>query len=345
MRAVVYDAYGSPPELRHVEEPACPRDGVLVAVEATGVCRSDWHAWRGHDPVPVPMVPGHEWAGRISAIGPEVDGWEVGDRVTAPFVLGCGRCATCARGDSQVCPNQAQPGFTFDGSWAEVVAVPAAEANLVHLPDQLSAEAAASLGCRLATAHRAVVDRGGIRTGDVVAVHGAGGVGLSAVMVAAALGASVVVVDPSPAARDRALRLGAREAVDPHAYDGPDGTARYLRDMAEIDVSLDAVGHPATAAGSVRCLRPGGKHVQVGLLLGQAAYAIPMDVVVSREIQVLGSHGMPSRSYPDLLELVTRGAIEPAALIARTTGLEDGPAELTAMDVASESGGIVVLVP
>ena len=345
MRAVVYDAYGEAPEVRDVEDPACPRDGVLVSVQATGVCRSDWHAWRGHDPVPLPMTPGHEWAGVISAVGPEAYGWEVGARVTAPFVLGCGRCATCARGDSQVCPQQEQPGFTFAGSWAETVAVPAADANLVGLPDALTSVAAASLGCRLATAHRAVVDRGGVRTGDVVAVHGAGGVGLSAVMVAAARGASVIVVDPSAAARERALALGAREVVDPHQHGGPDETARYLQSVAEIDVSLDAVGHPATAAGSVRCLRPGGRHVQVGLLLGQAAYAIPMDVVVAREIQVLGSHGMPARSYPDLLDMVARGSIDPEALVARIEPLAHGPAELAAMDEPSESGGIVVLEP
>ena len=345
MRAVVYEAYGAAPEVRDVEPPVCPRDGVLVTVQATGVCRSDWHAWRGHDPVPLPMVPGHEWAGVVSAVGPEVDRWEVGARVTAPFVLGCGRCSTCARGNSQVCPGQQQPGFTFDGSWAEIVAVPAADANLVELPEGLSPQAAASLGCRLATAHRAVVDRGRVRTGDVVAVHGAGGVGLSAVMVAAAIGASVIVVDPSPAARDRALALGAREAVDPHQHGGPDETARYLQSVADIDVSLDAVGQPATAAGSVRCLRPAGRHVQVGLLLGQAAYAIPMDVVVAREIEVLGSHGMPARSYPDLLDLVTRGAIDPSALIARSEPLERGPAELAAMDEPSDAGGIVVLEP
>lgn len=190
-------------------DPSCPSDGVLVQVAATGVCRSDWHAWRGHDPVQLPIIPGHEFAGVIAAVGADVSGWQVGDRVTTPFVLGCGRCEFCRAGDAQVCPNQEQPGFTLPGSFAQLVAVPRAAANLVRLPDDVSFVAAASLGCRFATAFRALVNHGAVKAGQWVAVHGCGGVGLSAVMIAKAFGAKVVAVDVTADALAAAQRLGA----------------------------------------------------------------------------------------------------------------------------------------
>ena len=168
-----------------------------MEVHATGVCRSDWHAWQGHDPVPLPQVPGHEFAGVIVAVGSRVTRHVVGERVTAPFVCGCGRCSYCLEGDAQVCPDQSQPGFTRPGSFAELVTVPAADLNVVVLPDELDFVSAAALGCRFATSYRALTAHARVRPGDWVAVHGCGGAGLSAVMIAAALGARVVAVDLS----------------------------------------------------------------------------------------------------------------------------------------------------
>ncbi|MCW2819539.1 MAG: alcohol dehydrogenase [Marmoricola sp.] len=341
MRAVVYDAYGATPEVRDVPEPACPEDGLVVAVGATGVCRSDWHAWRGHDPVPLPMTPGHELAGTVAAVGPGVTRWAVGDRVTVPFVLGCGRCAFCEAGDQHVCPDQQQPGFTFPGSWAEQVAVPAADANVVRLPDSVDMVAAASLGCRFATSFRALVTHGQVAQGQSVVVHGCGGAGLSAVMIAVALGARVIAVDPGAEARRRAAELGA-ETVDPAGLD----LVTHLQDLTDggAHVSLDAVGHPAVAATSVASLRRRGRHVQVGLLLGDAARAgLPMDLVVSRELQVLGSHGMPAGDYPAMLAMISAGTLDPRRLVGDVIGLHDAPAALAAMDDPSAAAGITVV--
>src|SRR3982751_4324764 len=189
MRAVVVDSFGSVPQLRDVPDPTCPPDGALVRVEATGLCRSDWHALAGHDPdVRLPQVPGHEFAGVVHEVGREVQDWATGARVTTPFVTACGRCATCAAGEQQVCERQRQPGFTHWGSFAEFVVVDRADVNLVALPDAVDAVSAAALGCRFATAFRAVTQVGRLAAGELVAVHGCGGVGLSAVMVAAAAG-------------------------------------------------------------------------------------------------------------------------------------------------------------
>ena len=124
MRAVVIDAVRARPEVREVPEPAAPARGVVVRVLATGMCRSDWHAWAGHDDdVRFPHVPGHELAGVVAEVGAGVGRWKAGDRVTVPFVCGCGRCDWCRTGNAQVCPDQQQPGFTHWGSFAEYVAL------------------------------------------------------------------------------------------------------------------------------------------------------------------------------------------------------------------------------
>ena len=346
MKAVVYAGYGAAAVLTQVAEPDCPADGVVVAVGATGVCRSDWHAWKGHDPVTLPHIGGHEFAGVVVAAGPGVTGWHAGDRVTVPFACGCGRCEYCLAGDAQVCPRQTQPGFTGPGSFAELVAVDAADANLVALPAGVDFVTAACLGCRFATAFRAVTAHGRVRPGDWLAVHGCGGVGLSAVMIGAALGARVLAVDVSAAALARARELGAEAAVDAAASAGTAGasadTAGLAAAIGELTgggahVSIDALGSPAVAADSVRCLRRRGRHVQVGLLPGGPA-PLPMDLVIARELEIYGSHGMAARDYPDMMRLVADGTLRPGLLVGEVIALEDvGPA-LAAMDGPAGAG-------
>lgn len=340
MRAVVYDAVGAVPVVREVAAPTCPPDGVLVAVAATGVCRSDWHAWRGHDPVALPHVPGHELAGTVAAVGPEVRRFAVGDRVTTPFVNGCGRCVTCRAGDPQVCPDQTQPGFTGPGSFAEQVALHAADTNLVRLPDAVGFVEAAALGCRFATAYRALTAHARLQPGQWLAVHGCGGVGLSAVAIGVALGARVVAVDLSDAALDRAGRLGAEAVVrsaDPVAE---------IRALTEggAHASVDALGSPATAAASVRSLRRRGRHLQVGLLLDPAGTPLPMDLVVAHELELYGSHGLAASDYPAMLALVASGAVRLSDLVGAVIGLAEAPAALMAMDrLTGAAGGITVV--
>ncbi len=346
MRAVVYREYAGTPTMTEVPDPDCPDDGVLVAVRATGVCRSDWHAWMGHDPVPLPQIPGHELAGVVAAVGPRVTRWRVGDRVTVPFACGCGRCEQCASGETQVCPNQTQPGFTGPGSFADLVALHAADTNLVALPAEVDDIAAASLGCRFATAFRALTVHGRVREGDWLAVHGCGGVGLAAVMVGVALGARVVAVDVAPIALERARELGAEVVVDATQEADPAPSVRAATGGG-AHVSVDAFGSATTAACSVRCLRPRGRHVQVGLLLGgDAAAPLPMDRVLAQELEVYGSHGMPARDYPAMLDLVAQGRLLPHLLVGRVIPLEEAGAALAAMGrPATTSGMTVVSLP
>ncbi|MGY1635805.1 zinc-binding dehydrogenase [Geodermatophilus sp. SYSU D00742] len=333
MRALVFEQFGGPLSVREVPTPDPAPGGVVVRVGASGICRSDWHAWQGHDPdVVLPHVPGHELAGTVAAVGAGVRRWRAGDRVTVPFVNACGRCAQCAAGDHQVCPHQTQPGFTHWGSLAEFVALDAADVNLVALPDGLDEGTAAALGCRYATAFRAVVQVGGVRAGEWVAVHGCGGVGLSAVQVAVAAGARVVAVDVSPAALDLAGDLGAEYVVEGGA-DVPAAVVELTAGGAHV--SLDALGAAVTCEDSVRCLRPRGRHVQVGLLPpAQGRPSVPMELVIARELQVLGSHGMAAHAYPELIGLIAAGRLAPQRLVTRHLPLDDAAAALAAVGSA-----------
>ncbi|WP_327695053.1 zinc-dependent alcohol dehydrogenase family protein [Streptomyces sp. NBC_00459] len=343
MRAVVFERYGEPAEVREVPDPVPAPHGVVVRVEATGLCRSDWHGWMGHDPdIALPHVPGHELAGVVEAVGARVSGRRAGDRVTVPFVCACGSCPSCAAGDQQVCERQTQPGFTHWGSFAEFVALDHADVNLVAMPEAMSFGTAASLGCRFATAYRAVVQQGRVAAGEWVAVHGCGGVGLSAVMIAAASGARVVAVDVSPGALELARKFGAAECVNAATTDD---TAAAVRELTGggAQLSLDALGSPVTCAASVNGLRRRGRHVQVGLLPSDTGTTpVPMARVVGLELRLLGSHGMAAHTYPPMMELVGAGVLRPDLLVTSTIPLTESPAALARMGTAPGAGVTVI---
>lgn len=346
MKAVVYEAFGVPPQLKNVPDPTPEAHGVVVKVMATGVCRSDWHGWVGHDAdIQPPHVPGHELAGVVAAVGNAVTRWKIGDRVTVPFVGGCGACAQCASGNQQVCDQQFQPGFTHWGSFAEYVSIHHADTNLVRLPEKLESlefAAAASLGCRFITSFRAVVDQGKTSAGQWVAVHGCGGVGLSAIMIASAIGARVVAIDIS----DDALRLAT--AVGAVATVNATQVASVAEAVVEITrggahVSLDALGHPTTCFNSISNLRKRGKHIQVGLMLAeQSTPAIPMGKVIAHELEILGSHGMQAHRYDALFAMIEAGKLKPERLIGRTITLEQSIEALVNMDKFEVAGVTVV---
>lgn len=339
---MVFEKFGVEPTVREVPDPRPSPEGVIVEVLATGVCRSDWHAWRGHDPdVVLPHVPGHELAGRVAEVGARVTRFAPGELVTVPFVCACGSCPQCARGDQQICDFQFQPGFTGWGSFAEYVALDHADVNLVPLPPGLDPAVAAALGCRFGTAYRAVLRQGALTAGEWVAVHGCGGAGMSAVALAVAAGARVVAVDLSAEALALAEILGAEATVRGE---------RPVDEIREITgggahLSLDCVGLPATCAASIACLRKHGRHVQVGLMPPeQGVPPIPMDRVIAGELRILGSHGLQAHEYPAMLDFVSRTGIDLARLVGRRIGLEQAPAALSEMDepVPSRAGVTVV---
>jgi alcohol dehydrogenase len=327
VKALVVRAFGEQPGVETVADPTPAPDGAVVAVAATGVGPGAGPAGGGpHAGVVLPLVPGHELAGTVVAVGARVDPRWVGRRVTTPFVCACGTCPACRAGEQQVCERQEQPGFTHDGSYAELVGLRHAEVNLVELPEEVGFDVGALLGCRVATAWRAVHHRGRVRAGETVVVHGCGGLGLAAVAVAAGAGAHVIAVDPSAGARTLAEQVGAAQALP------------TADDLHGAHVSLDCAGLAVSAAASIRCLGVRGRHVQVGLLPGGAV--LPVDVVVARELDVLGSHGAPAHAYPGLLAALPSLGLE--RLVTRRAGLDDAAQALA--DVGREPG-ITVLVP
>ena len=346
MKAVRYAAFRAPLEIVTVPDPAPPAGGVVVKVAASGMCLSDWHGWMGHDAdIHPPHVPGHELAGTVAAVGSGVRSWKVGDRVTTPFCLGCGACDQCRAGQHQVCDRYYQPGFTGWGSFAEYVALPYADENLVALPDAVGFAAAALLGCRFATAYRAVVAQGRLQQGEWIAVHACGGVGLSAVMIAAALGARVVAVDVQDEKLAFARQLGAEVTINA-AGGGLADVPAAVRQATGGDgahVSVDALGSAATCVNSLGSLRKQGRHVQVGLMTAEHARPeIPMGAVIARELEIRGSHGMAARDYPAMLDLIARGRVHPERLVKRTITLGEAASALPRMGAFEEVGVTVI---
>lgn len=343
MKAVVYEAFRAPPRLLNVPDPTPEDDGVVVKVMATGICRSDWHGWVGHDQdIVLPHVPGHELAGVVEAVGKHVKRWKIGDRVTVPFVGGCGACPECHAGHQQVCDRQFQPGFTHWGSFAEYVSIHRADLNLVRLHDSLDFATAASLGCRFVTSFRAVVDQGKTSAGQWVAVHGCGGVGLSAIMIANAIGANVVAVDIADDKLALAHALGA--VVTINAKETTDVAASIVEMTGGgAHVSLDALGHSTTCFNSISCLRKRGKHIQVGLMLAEhSTPAIPMSKVLAHELEILGSHGMQAHRYDAMMAMIETGKLAPAKLIGKRVSLEQSIDALMRMDHFDVNGVTVI---
>jgi len=343
MKAAVYTEFKKPLSIENIATPIATNDGVVIKVGATGLCRSDWHGWMGHDAdIQLPHIPGHELAGTIEQVGSDVKHWKVGDRVTLPFVCGCGSCGQCISGNHQVCDHQFQPGFTHWGSFAEYVAIHYADSNLVKLPDEIDFATAASLGCRFVTSFRGVVDQGKVSGGQWVAIHGCGGVGLSAIMIANAFGANVVAIDIDDEKLAFAKSIGAVATVN--ANKNPH-TIEQVVDLTNggAHLSIDALGSQITCFNSVSNLRKRGKHVQIGLMVGDHAQPhLPMGKVLSDELEIIGSHGMQAHRYPELLTMIQQGKLNPEKLIGEKISLQESLKRLTKMDEFVGTGVTVI---
>jgi alcohol dehydrogenase len=343
MKALYFEQFKAPIRVEELADPEPPADGVVIKVEAAGLCRSDWHGWMGHDSdVHLPHVPGHEFAGTIAALGRGVKNWQVGDRVTLPFSMGCGSCPQCQTGNQQICDDYYQPGFTGMGCFAEYVAVPYAAQNLVRLPDELDFTAAAILGCRFITAYRGIVVQGRLRGGDWVAVHACGGVGLSTIQIAKALGATVIAVDIAADKLELAQKLGADHLLNAREIDQiPEAIREITGGGAQI--SVDALGSTVTCINSIACLAKRGRHIQIGLMTGpHRTPAIPMGPVIANELEIIGSHGMQAHAYPGMLKLITDGRIRPKEMLGRTINLEEATTALMRMDEHADLGVTVI---
>jgi alcohol dehydrogenase len=347
MRAIYFSQFMGELQVKEVPPPIASPNGVVIKVKASGLCRSDWHAWMGHDSdVVLPHVPGHELSGVVSSAGAGVEKFRVGDRVTVPFVNGCGRCSYCQSGNAQVCPTQTQPGFTQWGSYAEFVSIENADFNLVLLPESISFAAAAALGCRFATAFRGLKIRAKVQPGEWVAIFGCGGVGQSAIMIAKAFGARVIAVDISPAALTKAKQSGADYLINSQSSE----VLAQIQDITGggAEVAVDALGSQLTSSQSILCLGRLGRHLQLGLLPSPDGLTPePMARVIAYELDLLGSHGMAAADYPQMLAMLEIGLLRPELLVERIVGLNEGKELLRVMGASSGAtmGGITIIDP
>ncbi len=342
MKAALYTKFQGPITIEQLPDPTPVKGGVVLKVESTGLCRSDWHGWMGHDSdIELPHVPGHELAGRVAAIGKGITQFKVGDRVTVPFVGGCGKCDECASGNHQVCDKQFQPGFTHWGSFAEYVSIHYADINLVHLPEEISFETAASLGCRFITSYRAVIYQGKVQAHQWVAIHGCGGVGLSAIMIAKAKGAKVIAIDINDETLTFAKSIGADFSVNSKKVNPIEAIKKITKGGAHV--SLDALGNKTTCYNSISSLKKRGKHIQVGLMAGDDYEPrLPMHLVVANELEIIGSHGMQAHVYPEMLDMIKDGNLAPEKLIGQLVSLDQGVELLPKMNEFKNHGVTVI---
>ncbi len=340
MRAAVIREYNADLSLESIPDPRCEADGVVLRVLACGICRSDWHGWVGEHPKVKPgAIPGHEYCGEVVESGP-LSQWRVGDRVIAPFILSCGACPECRSGQTTTCRAQRVPGFGEPGAYAEYVSAPHAH-NLARLPDSLTPALAAGLGCRVTTAFQALTGRAGLQAGEWLAVHGTGGIGLSVLLIGLALGARVIVVDIVQERLDHALSLGAEAAVSARDGDVASKIVEITRGGAHI--SVEALGIAETTNASLGCLRPLGRHVQVGLPTGHTAVMpINMNAVYMKQLALFGTRGMPSWRYPSLLTLIETGKVDVRPIVARHVSLSEASSELRAFNAPMPPGVAVI---
>lgn len=329
MKAARITKHGRPLEIQELQKPEPGPKDAVIRMEACGVCRSDWHAWQGDwswiglSP-DLPVTPGHEIGGVVEDVGKDVQSFRTGEQVTTTFHTGCGHCEFCLKGRPNLCDNLQIYGLVngLDGGYAEYMIIPNADFNLIRLPENVDSLTAAALGCRYMTGYHAVV-RGNVKPGEWVTIHGAGGVGLSAIQVANAAGAKVIAVDINDEKLELAKQEGALETVNTMK----ENVVEAIQDITHggTHIGIDALGIKDTVTNSIMSIRKGGRHIQVGLTTTEEGgfVPLPVDMITASEIEFVGSLGNPHPDYPELLGLVSAGKLNPKRLVEGEVGLKD----------------------
>ncbi|MGO9059892.1 MAG: zinc-binding dehydrogenase [Candidatus Binataceae bacterium] len=322
MKALVMEGIGKPMTVKDAPAPECPADAAIVRVLACGICRSDWHlwmgdwSWLGFEPH-FPTVLGHEFAGVIEEVGKNVRKLKLGDRVVAPLSQACGTCEDCASGHSNLCF-----GGSSAGGFGQLARLAYADFNAVKLSEKIDFVEGASMGCRYVTAYHAILDQARVKADESVVIYGCGGVGLSATQIAASVGARVIAVDLDDRKLELARQAGAAEVIN--AKDTNPVVA--VKDLTHggAHVSVDALGIATTCQNALMSLRKLGRHVQIGLTSQKekGQIALPIDLIVVEELQIMGSSSIPTWRYPAMLEMVERGKLSPKKLITNTIPLD-----------------------
>ena len=317
MKALRIVGIGKPLEEREMPLPDPGIGEILLRVKAAGICHSDAHYRAGTSPTgPLPVTPGHEVAGIVDRLGPGVSSVRPGDRVAIHYQLACGDCRFCRMGQEQFCPAGAMVGKHRDGGYAEYLLVPAR--NAVPVPEEVPLDHAAVMMCSTATSFHAL-RKARLAPGETVAVFGLGGLGMSAVQLARALGAREVFgVDLDPAKLRQAERYG---AVPVNAGSGdPVAEIRRLTGGAGVDVALELIGLAATMEQAVRCLGVFGRAALAGI--GQNPMSVhAYSEVIGKETEIIGVSDHLMSELPLLLELAKRGRLDLSDVVTRRVPL------------------------
>ena len=328
--------------LRNVPDAQPGALGAVLKVEANGVCRSDWHVWVGDVNRGYPIIMGHEMTGVIEEVAPGVTGFKKGDRVIVPFSGGEGSCPYCQEGRPNLCDAPIVPGRTYPGGYAEYVSITLADRNLVALPDSVSFSEGAALGCRFMTSFYGLVYRAKIQPGEWVVVYGCGGIGLSAINIAAALGCRVIGVDINPANLELARVMGAESVIDSRTNNAVEAVKQTTGSGAHV--SVDALGIAETCVNGIMSLRKGGRHLQVGITTKKEAgyIKLPVDIIVTRALELLGTLGMPAHQFGAMMPMVLQNRLNPGKMINREISLSDVQSVFQSMTTSTNAGTFVV---
>lgn len=300
--------------------PREPAEGeVRVRVKACGVCGSDVHLVLHHSmsASAYPRIPGHESSGVVEACGPGVSAFRPGDRVVVAAGTSCGRCKACLAGRYNLCPQVGVLGFDADGSYAEAVVVP--QTSLVPIPETLDFPQAAILADAVSTPYHALRYAAELQPGETAAVFGCGGLGIHAVLIARALGATVYALDVDPGALANAERAGAHEVIDLRSKVN---AGKVLKQKGGIDVLADFSGYYSNIEDCVRAMNPGGRMIMVGIGRGQLHIGIPASLIF-KQVRICGSYGSDARALPELIALVSAGKLDLSASITSLHPLEE----------------------
>jgi S-(hydroxymethyl)glutathione dehydrogenase/alcohol dehydrogenase len=360
--AAVLRAPNTPMAVEELELEPPRRDEVLVRLLASGICHSDLSYVDGTWPIPLPIVLGHEGYGVIEAVGEGVPESRIGEHVVMTFAPACGRCRFCLEGRANLCSEAARcldDGVLYDGStrlsrngesvhhlafvssFATRAVTPAAAA--IPIPPGLDPAHACLLGCGVTTGVLSVTRRAAVRPGESVAIYACGGVGLSAVAGAALVSAHpIVAVDPQPAKREMALRMGATHVVDPGAGDPAEAIRAIV--PGGVDYAFEALGRPEVAAQVFASVRDGGTTVLIGQPAMGVRAGFPVYDVTQFEHTILGSNlggASPALHVPQLARLVAAGLLDLSPLVTHRYGLDDVD-EAVATTASGQAGRVVL---
>jgi D-arabinose 1-dehydrogenase-like Zn-dependent alcohol dehydrogenase len=281
---------------------------------------------------------GHEFAGVVEEVGIEVKNFRPGDRVVTPPSRADGTCEDCRSGHSNFCLNAGG----FGGGYAHYAAVPCADLNLIGLSEKIAFEEAASMGCRFATAFHGVLDQAQLLAGESIAIYGCGGIGLSAIQIAAAAGAHVIAVDIDDKKLEFAKSVGADHVINGKTTDPIAAVKDLTRGGA--DVAVDALGIATTCRNALMSLRKRGRHIQIGMTTQQekGEISLPIDHIIVMGLHIMGSGVIPAWRYPVMLRMVETGKLSPRKLVTQTIPLEQAFGVIEQMSTFANTGISVV---